>query len=331
MEKVLLKLLIGLVIILSGAELFTNGVEWLGKKLKLSQSAVGSILAAVGTALPESMVPVVAIFFGAGEAGQHIGVGAILGAPFMLVTLGLALVGLGAIVYNKRRESGTIVVVNRAQLQRDMSFFLLFYSLAVVASFLPIWGKYIIALALVAGYGWYAWQTIQGECEEIGHCPPLYLARKSPDPKLWLVVTQVTVALALIIAGAHSFVGGVEQLAARIGLSPLLVALILAPVATELPEKFNSIIWMRKSKDILAAGNMTGAMVFQSSLLPAFGLVFTPWKLEGIGLTSALLAIAAGVVVWLFNNRRPGRLPGQLMTTLALFYAIFGYLAIRSV
>lgn len=327
----LLKLIIGLIVILIGAEVFTNGIEWLGKKLNLSQSAVGSILAAVGTALPESMVPVVAIFFGAGEAGQHIGVGAILGAPFMLVTLGLALVGLGALVYNKRRESGTLVVVNRAQLQRDMGFFLLFYSLAVAASYLPVWGKYIIALALVAGYGWYAWQTIQGECEEIGHCPPLYLARKNPDPHTWLVVTQVALALALIIIGAHSFVGGVEQLAAWIGLSPLLVALILAPVATELPEKFNSIIWMRKSKDILATGNMTGAMVFQSSLLPAFGLVFTPWKLEGIGLISAFMAITAGALVWLFNNRRPGQLPGQIMTALALFYVVFGYLAVRSV
>src|SRR5439155_1713956 len=76
--------------ILAGAELFTNGIEWFGRKLQLAEGAVGSVLAAVGTALPETMIPIIAILSGSGSAASHgIGVGATLGAPFMLATLAM--------------------------------------------------------------------------------------------------------------------------------------------------------------------------------------------------------------------------------------------------
>ena len=76
----------GLALILLAAEFFTNGVEWLGKKLNLSEGAVGSVLAAVGTALPESIIPIIAILFSPDASSHEIGIGAILGAPFMLAT-----------------------------------------------------------------------------------------------------------------------------------------------------------------------------------------------------------------------------------------------------
>ena len=71
-------LVISLFVILAGAELFTNGVEWVGEGFGLSEGAVGSVLAAVGTALPETMIPIIAIAFGSGESSEAVGVGAIL-------------------------------------------------------------------------------------------------------------------------------------------------------------------------------------------------------------------------------------------------------------
>ena len=91
-------LVVAFLVILLGAELFTNGIEWFGRKLNLAQGAVGSVLAAVGTALPETMIPVIAIIFGGGgEATHAVGVGAILGAPFMLSTLAMFVTGIGVI------------------------------------------------------------------------------------------------------------------------------------------------------------------------------------------------------------------------------------------
>src|SRR5918999_3024622 len=107
----LLILLISFVIILAGAELFTNGIEWFGRKLGLAEGAVGSVLAAVGTALPETMIPIVAILFAAEEHSDEIGVGAILGAPFMLATLAMFVTGLAVVFAGRRRASGDVMPV----------------------------------------------------------------------------------------------------------------------------------------------------------------------------------------------------------------------------
>ena len=83
----ILTFLLAMGIILGGAAVFTNGVEWLGRRLGISDGAIGSILAGIATALPETLIPVIAIFFGTSQTEADIGVGAILGAPLMLGAL----------------------------------------------------------------------------------------------------------------------------------------------------------------------------------------------------------------------------------------------------
>ena len=84
-------------------------------------------------------------------------------------------------------------------------------------------------------------------------------------PRLRVVNLQVIAALGLIVLGAVFFVDAVEHIATQFNVDSTLLALVIAPIATELPEKFNSIIWVRQGKDTLAMGNITGAMVFQST------------------------------------------------------------------
>src|SRR5574342_1352991 len=87
-----------LLVSLGGAELFTNGVEWIGEGFGLSEGVVGSVLAAVGTALPETILPIIAIVSGH-AAGEEIGTGAILGAPFMLTTLAMFVIAVAVLIY----------------------------------------------------------------------------------------------------------------------------------------------------------------------------------------------------------------------------------------
>src|SRR6266550_7429995 len=108
----LLVLLVSFFIILAGAELFTNGIEWFGRKLGLAEGAVGSVLAAVGTALPETMIPIVAILFGAGEASRDVAVGAVLGAPFMLATLAMFVTGVAVLLAARDRVDGDVMPVD---------------------------------------------------------------------------------------------------------------------------------------------------------------------------------------------------------------------------
>lgn len=95
-----------------------------------------------------------------------------------------------------------------------------------------------------------------------------------------MILLQVLGSLTVMIAGAHTFVASLEHVSIRFGMNPLLFALMLAPIATELPEIFNSITWTWKGRDTLAIGNITGAMVFQSTFPVSVGLLFTESKLR---------------------------------------------------
>ncbi|MBI2911994.1 MAG: hypothetical protein HYY05_07605 [Chloroflexi bacterium] len=96
----LLLLLLSMAVILVAAELFTNSVEWFGHRMKLGEGAVGSLLAAVGTAMPETIVPLIAILLVGGEAGKEIGVGAIIGTLFMLATAAFFVNGASIFIFS---------------------------------------------------------------------------------------------------------------------------------------------------------------------------------------------------------------------------------------
>ena len=78
----------------------------------------------------------------------------------------------------------------------------------------------------------------------------------------------------------HFFVEEIQQISMAMKIPAMLLSLIITPIATELPEKFNSVMWIKGKKDNLALGNITGAMVFQSCIPTAIGLAFTPWILK---------------------------------------------------
>src|SRR5438876_7279325 len=134
LDAILLIVAFGLILL--GAELFTDGVEWLGKVLGMSEGATGSILAAIGTATPETLLPIVAILFTQSVEADDIGVGAILGAPFMLGTLVMLLIGATAYLLRARRKRATLHV-DAAHAKRDLSFFLVMYTLALALALVP--------------------------------------------------------------------------------------------------------------------------------------------------------------------------------------------------
>ena len=319
-------LLIGsLIIILAGAEIFTNSVEWLGKKLNLGAGAVGSVFAAVGTALPETLIPIIAIMSGSRESGGHdVGIGAILGAPFMLATLAMFVTGLTALI--KRRNNSPMRIIPDV-MKRDMRFFMLVYAIAILASFIPLHQiKVIVVIFLAGAYFLYVYQTVKSsigksdeEGEELKH---LYFLPKNDDPPIIIVFLQVAAALALIVTGAYIFVGAVQVVALFLGVPVLILSLIIAPIATELPEKFNSIIWVSRGKDTLAVGNITGAMVFQSSIIPAIGILLTEWQLEPVGILSAVLALIAVIYQYAGLVGKHGLKPSHMVLS-CLFYVVF--------
>ena len=328
------------VVILLGAELFTNGIEWFGRKLELAEGAVGSVLAAVGTALPETMIPIIAILTGGGSASSHgIGVGAILGAPFMLSTLAMFVTGVAVLWAARSRPKRDEMPVDTKVLAHDMRYFAIAYAIAIAAAFLPIdpaWPKWIVAAVLISIYGWY----VKGHFEDdpsvdLHDLAPLRFNRLDPAtangegvvPRLRIVNLQVLAALGLIVAGAFFFVDSVEHLSGSLGIAPIIVALVIAPIATELPEKFNSVIWVRQGKDTLAMGNITGAMVFQSTIPTVVALLFAAdaWHFSAdsrIAFASAAVAFLASALIFI-PMARSGRLMGRRLLVGGAFYVVY--------
>ncbi|HLL87008.1 MAG TPA: hypothetical protein VK387_06825 [Thermoleophilaceae bacterium] len=321
-------LVVAFVLIVVGAFLFTNSVEWAGQRLDLAHGAVGSLLAAVATALPESTIPVVALVKGSAPPEQAIAIGAIIGAPFLLATLALALVGVSAHVFERRRDQDRRIDAQLQTGQRDFVFFLAFFGLALVVGAIgadtPI--RIAVALILVVAYVTYSYLTIRrsGVAEEEEPSPLYFDWTRDDPPSGFQLVLQLVVSIAAIIGGAELFVTEIEHVATSLGVPLLVLALVLAPLATELPEKLNSVIWVRSGKDSLALGNITGAMVFQASVPVAFGLAFTPWLLDPAALVAGVVGLLGGALgFWRLHRRNFGR-PYQLVWV-ALYLAFLAY------
>jgi cation:H+ antiporter len=301
MEIVLL--LVSFAVVLTGALLFTNAVEWIGHKLNLGEGAVGSILAAVGTAMPETLIAIVALL-DATEGSEDVAVGAIVGAPFLLATLAMGLVGLFAYSFRKRRRQGVRLEAHAPTLERDLLFFLAFFTLAGLLAWGPPAAVRIpLGIAFVAAYVLYIARTLRGsgEAQSEETLNPLLFERRAErraDPALALCILQLLVGLGAMIGGAHLFVEQLLGVAKDLGVDALVLALILAPLATELPEKVNSFFWVREGKDALALGNISGAMVFQTTIPVGIGLVFTDWNLDRNAILSIALGVAGGILAY---------------------------------
>ena len=328
MTSLLAQLLLMLLLIVAASELFTNALEHLGSRLGISEGVTGSLFAAVGTALPETLVPLLALFAGTSNAqvNADIGIGAILGAPLMLSTLSTCL--MAAVVLPRRGWRGRLHP-ERTGLLRDLHFFLAAFAVACAAMLVPAQDRtvrFALGFFLVLLYFLYLMLTLHASRSLVadGHgteAPErMMLARTGLAQNLATICLQLALGLGVLLVGARGFIDGVEGVSQRLGMSPLVLSLLVIPIATELPEKVNSILWVRRGKDTLAMGNITGAMVFQGTLLPAIGIMATAWEPRpeiAAGIVITLLAAA-----WIRLNARHGGIPiWALMVNGALYLA----------
>ncbi|MGI1690469.1 sodium:calcium antiporter [Thermoanaerobacter uzonensis] len=325
MTQDIVMLLFSLAFILLSCILFTNSVEWFGKKLNLSQGVVGSILAAVGTALPETIIPIIAILFYGGREASQIATGAILGAPFMLSTLGFLITGAAVIIYSLFGKRTLKMNANKKVFQRDLTYFIIIYTIAIFASVFNQFNEIRISAVILVllAYAFYVKRTFSDDQQLDENIGTLYFSKfLGVKTNLLWITSQLILSLLGIIFGAHLFVGYVKDLSHMMGISPLILSIVITPIATELPEKLNSIVWVGQKKDTLALGNITGAMVFQSSIPVTVGILFTPWNITGIAFLSAMLALSSAILNLMWINMRKSVNPFMLMFG-GVLYGIF--------
>lgn len=304
-------------------EFFVNSVEWCGRHMNLGATAVGSVLAAFGTALPESAVTFMAVVFGKTAQQKDIGVGAAMGGPLVLATIAYGVVGLA--LWLKRRKktapANHAVAIDARRLSRDQLSFLAIFAVKVTLGLVVFAYKPWLGVLFLAAYALYVWREINSAetNEDEEELEPLKI--RPGNPNLAWAGLQAVLALGVIAFASHIFVSQLEAISEGLGMAPHLVALLLSPVATELPETMNAIIWVRQGKERLALANISGAMMIQATIPSALGIFFTPWRFDMPLLISGLITALAIVVLWLMF--RKGKVDSRALAAIALLYGLF--------
>jgi cation:H+ antiporter len=322
--SVVLFLLCAAAIYLS-CEYFVNGVEWVGRRLGIGATATGTVLAAFGTALPESAVTFVAVVFGRDTAQKEIGVGAAVGGPLVLSTISYAVVGVVLwFSRHKLRRASTDLQLDTQRLSSDQAWFLLIFIVAIALGLVSFPFKRWLGILLFGAYALYVWREMtagHGREHDDEQLEPLKFRSKDANPSLAWAFLQTLTALVVIAAASHTFVGQLENIGTHLGISPQLVALILSPVATELPETLNAVIWVRQGRERLALANISGAMMIQATVPAGLGVLFTAWRFDPPLVIGASTATAAVSLLWLMFRRQ--RVSGASLIPLGLLYVMF--------
>lgn len=330
MVHFLLLLLCAVAIYLS-CEWFVNAVEWLGMRLNLGKMAVGTVLAAFGTALPESVVTLVAVTTGATPQAKDIGVGAAMGGPLALSTVAYGITGL--MFWQRRRQltaSGTLTGsgaladdVDFDRLAKDQAWFLPIFMVKVALGLVAFAFKPVLGLLFFAAYVVYFLKEIGTEGEEGEHdgLEPLKLQPRAANPANWAIATQTLAMLAVIFVASQLFVKQLDAVSPMLGLSSAVTALLLSPIATELPEIMNAIIWVRQGKVSLSLANISGSMMIQATVPSGLGILFTTWRFDHALVWSGVVTMIA--IAYLLAVTRSGRLNAARLAAAGLGYVAF--------
>jgi cation:H+ antiporter len=328
---------------------FVNAVEWLGQRLNIGTMAVGTILAAFGTALPESVVTLVAVTTGPTAEIRNIGVGAAMGGPLVLATVAYGVTGAMLLRRRSRRREMVLVGVgaarlverpvnedgnapdatladpaHTARLAKDQRWFMAVFVVKVALGLVAFAIKPWLGLVFFAAYGVYFWREIRSDTsgnQDEHELAPLKLQPRAVRPATTAVLVQTLGALAVIFVSSQIFVHQLDAIGPMLGLSGAITALLLSPIATELPEIMNAIIWVRQGKTQLALANISGAMMIQATVPSGLGLLFTDWRLDHALLWSGAVTMAA--ITYLLVTLRANKLTPTRLAIAALLYLVF--------
>ena len=329
-----IELLAAFALIVGGAVGFTNAVEWLGHRLNLTEGAVGALLAAVGTALPESIIPVVALINGGGdEESVQVAIGAIIGAPFVLGTLAMVIVAVSAHVFAGRREQGTTVTGERGAIRRDLGWFLAMFPVAIVLGVLdvPAGVRYAAAAGFVIALR--RLRVAHGHGRRGGGGRGRARAAVLRPVEERSAVDAPDLAPVRRLAGARSSAApSCSSTSSR-----------TSPPRSASPRSSSRSCSRRsppssRRRPTASSGSARarirwrwatspGAMVFQASVPVSLGLLLTDWQLERQAVVAAAIGVAGGALArWALPRGTVGIAPTAVWA--ALFTGFVAYAAV---
>ena len=306
----MLFVLIGIALVLWGADRLTEGAVALAERMKVSQLVIGLTVVAMGTSMPEFCVSLVSALKGTPD----LAVGNIVGSNIFNALL---IVGVAAML--------APITILKTTVRKDIPFAVLasgaLFLLCldgnigrVDAGFLLILFVFFMGITLT---------TAKPDGETQSETKKLM---KPLVATAWLLV-----GLACLVFGSNLFVDGATTVAQAIGISDAVIGLTIVAGGTSLPELATSAVAARKGNSGIAIGNVLGSNVFNILLILGVTGVISPMNIQGIGLVDLSVLLGSMMLLWLFSFTKYTitRLEGALLSSIYIIYV--GYLIVQVV
>ncbi|WP_143701304.1 sodium:calcium antiporter [Vulcanisaeta thermophila] len=285
-----------------GGLLFTNAVEYLGGRVRLGGSFIGAVVSPIFTSMPELVVFLVALYLYGGSVGEEIGIGTVIGEPFMVATIVFPVLFLVVFLGLVMRTRDDAVLEVERELVTPYIFFTALFPTVLLPALLPMdVARLIVALLLFAAYVYYISRMYRSQGSLIEEYDEAYLLRlvKARSDRLTylLLSTQLAVSAVLLIMGSRLMVTGVGELAEALNVSAMAMSIIITPIATVIPESITAIIWTFRGRDTLAVASLVGEKVLYSTVYPALGLLLTEWSLSMEAIVSVVEVEVSSLVI----------------------------------
>ncbi|WP_291765503.1 sodium:calcium antiporter [Caldivirga sp. UBA161] len=292
-------IIIGVALTFTGGLLITNALEYIGGRSRIGESFIGAIISPILTSMPELIVFAVALYLG-GESGQDIGIGTVMGEPFMVSTIVFPFLFLFVIIGKLLGVRDDMVLeVNKELIIPYILFTALYPTILLPAIISSIIVKYIVASLLILTYLIYVrvMYSFQGLTIEDYEEPYLSLIISINGRKLALAFTQAALALVILIVGSRLMVYAINEASILLSINALSLTIVIVPLATILPESIIAVIWVLRNRDTMAVAALVGEKVLYSTIYPALGLLLTHWRLTLGALLSVAVVEAISVII----------------------------------
>lgn len=275
-------IIIGIYIVLKGADLLTEGAVSLAQRMDMPKMLIGLTVVAVGTSMPEFFVSVTSALQGTTD----LAVANVVGSNIFNVLL---IAGVSAAV--------SPMVISRYTVRRDIP-------VAILASFLllgfgiyggiPRWAG-LLFLALLVVYTLFVIRTATPD-----ENPETVMKSYT----LTGAIGRVVIGLACLVVGSDCFVSSATDVAAMLGVSEAVIGLTIVAGGTSLPELATSVVAARKGQSAIAMGNVIGSCVYNILLIIGVTGVIAPMTINGLTIVDFSMMMVSIALLWLFSFTR---------------------------
>ena len=303
-------ILVGIVLVLWGADRLIDGAVAVAEKMKMPQIVIGLTIVAMGTSMPEFCVSLVSALKGTTD----LAVGNIVGSNIFNTLL---IVGVSAWV--------APMTILKSTVRKDIPF-ALFASVILLVMCLDGNISRLDAGILFVLFLVFMYVTLKGaKTKDDDTTAKTDSIEDNKKPMAtWLSIVWIIVGLACLIGGSNLFVEGATKVAEHIGVSEAVIGLTIVAGGTSLPELATSVVSARKGNSGIAIGNVLGSNVFNILAILGVTGVITPMHLQGITMLDLSMMVVSTLLVWLFSftKYKIARWEGIVLTIVFIGYMV---------